>query len=71
MIDQVLLLLQALFLAFLFLFIWMVVRSGRRDLRLAQESFVLAPAEARRHGLEHRRDRARSWWRAARLSTPA
>ena len=52
MIDQVLLLLQALFLAFLFLFIWMVVRSGRRDLRLAQESFVLAPAEARRHGLD-------------------
>jgi pSer/pThr/pTyr-binding forkhead associated (FHA) protein len=52
MIEQVLLLLQAVFLAFLFLFIWMVVRSGRRDLRLAQESFVLAPAQARRAGFD-------------------
>ena len=35
-----------------FLFIWMVVRSGRRDLRLAQESFVLAPAQAQRMGFD-------------------
>jgi len=52
MISQLLLLLQALFIAFLFLFIWMVIRSGRRDLRLAQESFVLAPAQAQRAGFD-------------------
>lgn len=52
MIEQLLLLFQALFIAFLFLFIWMVIRSGRRDLRLAQESFVLAPAQAQKLGYE-------------------
>jgi hypothetical protein len=44
MVDQVLLLLQALFLLILFLFIWWVMRTARRDLRLPQESFFVAPA---------------------------
>lgn len=44
MIDQVLLLLQALFLLFLFLFLIWVVRSASRDLRLPQESFFVRPA---------------------------
>jgi hypothetical protein len=44
MVDQVLLLLQALFLLILFLFIWWVMRTARRDLRLPQESFFVRPA---------------------------
>jgi hypothetical protein len=43
MIDQVLLLLQAVFLLLLFLFLWWVVRSASRDLRLPQESFFVRP----------------------------
>ena len=50
MIDQILLLFQALFLVLLYLFIWRVVRSARRDLRLPQESFVLTPAQAAAQG---------------------
>jgi hypothetical protein len=43
MVDQVLLLLQAVFLLILFLFIWWVIRSAGRDLRLPQESFFVRP----------------------------
>jgi hypothetical protein len=46
MIDQLLLLFQALFILLLYLFIWRVVRTASRDLRLPQESFLLAPAVA-------------------------
>jgi hypothetical protein len=43
-VEQLLLLFQALFLVLLYLFIWRIVRSASRDLRLPQEeSFVLAP----------------------------
>jgi hypothetical protein len=45
MIDQLLLLFQALFLVLLYLFIWRVVRTASRDLRVPQESFFLAPAQ--------------------------
>jgi pSer/pThr/pTyr-binding forkhead associated (FHA) protein len=45
MVEQVLLLLQALFLVLLYLFIWRVVRTASRDLRLPQESFFLAPSQ--------------------------
>ncbi len=45
MVDQVLLLFQALFLVLLYLFVWWVVRSASRDLRVPQESFVLTPAQ--------------------------
>ena len=45
MVDQILLLFQALFLVLLYLFIWRVVRTASRDLRLPQESFILTPAQ--------------------------
>ncbi len=45
MVEQVLLLLQAVFLVLLYLFIWRVVRTASRDLRLPQESFFLAPSQ--------------------------
>jgi hypothetical protein len=44
MIDQLLLGFQALFLVLLYLFIWRVMRTASRDLRLPQESTFLMPA---------------------------
>jgi hypothetical protein len=43
-VEEVLLLLKILFLVLLYLFIWRIVRTASRDLRLPQESFVLAPS---------------------------
>ena len=43
-VDEVLLFLKIGFLVLLYLFIWRIVRSAARDLRLPQESFVLAPS---------------------------
>ena len=43
-VETVLLLLKIAFLILLYMFIWRIVRSASRDLRLPQESFVLAPA---------------------------
>jgi hypothetical protein len=43
-IEEVLLLLKIAFLVLLYLFIWRIVRTASRDLRLPQESFVLAPS---------------------------
>jgi hypothetical protein len=54
MIDQILLLFQALFLVLLYVFIWRIVRTASRDLRLPQESFVLTPAQAAAHGFPTR-----------------
>jgi pSer/pThr/pTyr-binding forkhead associated (FHA) protein len=45
-VEPVLLALQALFLILLYLFIWRVVRTAARDLRVPQESFIMAPAQA-------------------------
>jgi FHA domain len=45
-IDEVLFVLKIVFLVLLYLFIWRIVRSASRDLRLPQESFVLAPHAA-------------------------
>jgi hypothetical protein len=42
-VEEALLLLKILFLVLLYLFIWRIVRSATRDLRLPQESFVLGP----------------------------
>jgi pSer/pThr/pTyr-binding forkhead associated (FHA) protein len=45
-VEPVLLALKALFLVLLYFFIWRVVRSAARDLRVApQESFILAPSQ--------------------------
>src|SRR5205085_11684690 len=45
-VEEALLILKILFLVFLYLFIWRIVRSATRDLRLPQESFVLGPDAA-------------------------
>lgn len=46
LLEPVLLGLKALFLVLLYVFIWRIVRTAARDLRVApQESFVLAPAQ--------------------------
>ena len=42
-VEEALLILKVLFLVLLYLFIWRIVRSATRDLRLPQESFVLGP----------------------------
>jgi pSer/pThr/pTyr-binding forkhead associated (FHA) protein len=46
-VEPVLLGLKALFLLLLYLFIWRVIRSAARDLRVPQESFIMAPQQAR------------------------
>ena len=43
-VEEVLLILKIAFLVLLYLFIWRIVRTAARDLRLPQESFVLAPS---------------------------
>jgi hypothetical protein len=43
-VDEVLLILKVAFLVLLYVFIWRIVRTASRDLRLPQESFVLAPS---------------------------
>lgn len=45
-VEEALLILKLAFLVLLYLFIWRIVRTASRDLRLPQESFVLAPAQA-------------------------
>jgi hypothetical protein len=50
-VEGVLLLLKACFLFLLYIFIWRIVRTASRDLRLPQESFILGPQEAAAVGL--------------------
>ncbi len=50
-VDEALLVLKALFLVLLYLFIWRIVRSASRDVRLPQESFILRPGDADAAGL--------------------
>jgi hypothetical protein len=50
-VQTVLLVLKIAFLVLLYLFIWRIVRSAGRDVRLPQESFVLGPSEAAALGL--------------------
>jgi len=45
-VGEALLILKILFLLLLYVFIWRIVRTASRDLRLPQESFVLAPQQA-------------------------
>ncbi len=40
-VDEALLALKIAFLVLLYLFIWRIVRSASRDVRLPQESFIL------------------------------
>jgi pSer/pThr/pTyr-binding forkhead associated (FHA) protein len=50
-VEAVLLGLKVGFLVLLYLFIWRIVRSVAKDLRLPQESFVLGPQQAAAAGL--------------------
>ena len=50
-VEAVLLGLKIAFLVLLYLFIWRIVRTVARDVRLPQESFVLAPHQASAAGL--------------------
>jgi hypothetical protein len=45
-VGEALLILKILFLVLLYLFIWRIVRTASRDLRLPQESIVLTPRQA-------------------------
>ena len=45
-VEEVLLILKIAFLVLLYLFIWRIVRSAARDLRLPQESMILSPQQA-------------------------
>jgi pSer/pThr/pTyr-binding forkhead associated (FHA) protein len=50
-VDELLLILKIAFLVLLYLFIWRIVRSASKDIRVPQESFILAPAQAAALGL--------------------
>jgi hypothetical protein len=45
-VETTLLALKIAFLVLLYLFIWRIVRSASRDLRLPQESMILSPQQA-------------------------
>jgi pSer/pThr/pTyr-binding forkhead associated (FHA) protein len=45
-VETTLLVLKIAFLVILYLFIWRIVRSAARDLRLPQESMILSPQQA-------------------------
>ena len=45
-VEEALLALKIAFLVGLYLFIWRIVRTASRDVRLPQESFILAPQDA-------------------------
>ena len=45
-VEEALLALKIGFLVLLYLFIWRIVRSAARDVRMPQESFILAPSQA-------------------------
>jgi pSer/pThr/pTyr-binding forkhead associated (FHA) protein len=44
-VESLLLVLKLVFLVVLYLFIWRIVRSAARDVRLPQESMILAPSQ--------------------------
>jgi pSer/pThr/pTyr-binding forkhead associated (FHA) protein len=45
-VESALLILKIAFIVLLYLFIWRIVRSAARDLRLPQESMILSPQQA-------------------------
>lgn len=52
-LEETLLALKIAFLVLLYLFIWRIVRNAARDVRVGQESFILAPQQAQAMGLGH------------------
>ena len=69
-VEEALLILKILFLVLLYLFIWRIVRSAARDLRLPQESMILAPQQAAAAGLVPQ-PAARELGRLVVLASPA
>jgi hypothetical protein len=49
-VEELLLVLKIAFVVLLYLFIWRIVRTASRDLRVGQESFILAPSQAHELG---------------------
>ena len=48
MVDQLLLVLKVAFVVLLYLFIWRIIRVASKDVRVGQESMVLAPVRDQR-----------------------
>jgi len=69
-VETTLLALKIAFLVLLYLFIWRIVRSAARDLRLPQESMILAPQQAAAAGLVPQ-PAARELGRLVVLASPA
>ena len=69
-VQTVLLLLKICFLVLLYLFIWRIVRSASRDVRMPQESFIMGPQQAAALGLG-RQSPAVSTGTLVTLSSPA
>jgi len=45
-VEELLLILKIAFVVVLYLFIWRIVRTASKDLRVPQESFILAPSQS-------------------------
>jgi hypothetical protein len=69
-VETTLLALKLAFLVLLYLFIWRIVRSAARDLRLPQESMILGPQQAAAAGLVPQ-PAARELGRLVVLASPA
>ena len=50
-VEELLLILKIAFVVLLYLFIWRIVRTASKDLRVPQESFILAPSQAHEMGV--------------------
>lgn len=49
-VEELLLVLKIAFVVLLYLFIWRIVRTASKDLRVPQESFILAPSQSKELG---------------------
>ena len=58
-VEELLLVLKIAFIVLLYLFIWRIVRTASKDLRLPQESFILAPQTSRDQDVDPRAGSAR------------
>ena len=68
-VETTLLVLKVAFLVLLYLFIWRIVRSAARDIRVPQESMILGPQQAAAAGLVPQA-RARELGRVVVLTSP-
>jgi hypothetical protein len=68
-VQTVLLVLKICFLVLLYLFIWRIVRSAAREVRMPQESFIMGPSQAGALGSASRLGRSTSGVLVALAST--